>query len=177
MTRPSDFCTSEITAFNLSSNSPRNFAPATKAPRSRDKSLFPFKLSGTSPETIRLARPSTMAVFPTPGSPIKTGLFFVLRESTCITRLISSSRPITGSIFSFFASCVRSRQNFSKLLNVDSGFSLVTLLFPRISLSAESRFFRLIPRERKSSPVSSLDSARASKRCSVETYSSFNLSA
>ena len=38
-----------------------------------------------------------MAVLPTPGSPISTGLFLVRRLSTCITRRISSSRPITGS--------------------------------------------------------------------------------
>ena len=36
--------------------------------------------SGTSPRTMRWARPSTIAVLPTPGSPISTGLFLVLRE-------------------------------------------------------------------------------------------------
>jgi len=36
--------------------------------------------SGVSPETIFCASPSTMAVLPTPGSPIRTGLFFVLRQ-------------------------------------------------------------------------------------------------
>ena len=41
-----------------------------------------------------LCEPSTIAVLPTPGSPIRTGLFFVRRESTWITRRISSSRPI-----------------------------------------------------------------------------------
>jgi hypothetical protein len=38
-----------------------------------------------------------MAVLPTPGSPIRTGLFLVRRDSTWIVRRISSSRPITGS--------------------------------------------------------------------------------
>ena len=38
-----------------------------------------------------------MAVLPTPGSPINTGLFLVRRESTWIVRRISSSRPMTGS--------------------------------------------------------------------------------
>ena len=47
---------------------------------------------------MRCAMPSTMAVLPTPGSPMSTGLFLVRRESTCITRRISSSRPMTGSI-------------------------------------------------------------------------------
>ena len=56
--------------------------------------------SGTSPLTIRCARPSTIAVLPTPGSPISTGLFLVLRLRIWIVRRISSSRPITGSILS-----------------------------------------------------------------------------
>ena len=38
-----------------------------------------------------------MAVLPTPGSPISTGLFLVRRDSTWITRRTSSSRPMTGS--------------------------------------------------------------------------------
>ena len=57
------------------------------------RSLSP---SGTSPATIRCASPSAIAVLPTPGSPISTGLFFVRRERIWITRRISSSRPITG---------------------------------------------------------------------------------
>ena len=36
-------------------------------------------VSGTSPLTMRCARPSTIAVLPTPGSPISTGLFLVRR--------------------------------------------------------------------------------------------------
>ncbi len=54
---------------------------------------------------MRWARPSTMAVLPTPGSPISTGLFLVRRERTWITRRISSSRPITGSSLPLRASC------------------------------------------------------------------------
>ena len=38
---------------------------------------------------LREARPSTTAVLPTPGSPIRTGLFFWRRERICITRSIS----------------------------------------------------------------------------------------
>ena len=56
-----------------------------------------FKFSGTSFLTIRCANPSTIAVLPTPGSPINTGLFFVLRDKIRITSRISSSRPMTGS--------------------------------------------------------------------------------
>ena len=100
------------TAFRRSSNSPRNLAPATRAPTSSESRLLSFSESGTSPPTILCARPSTMAVFPTPGSPIRTGLFLVFLESTCITRLISSSRPMTGSILPCLARAVMSRQYF-----------------------------------------------------------------
>ena len=45
-----------------------------------------------------------MAVLPTPGSPIKTGLFLVLRDRIRMTSRISSSRPMTGSsLFSLTA--------------------------------------------------------------------------
>ena len=47
----------------------------------RDHPLF-FNPSGTSPRTILCANPSTIAVLPTPGSPISTGLFFVRRDRT-----------------------------------------------------------------------------------------------
>ena len=40
-----------------------------------------------------------IAVFPTPGSPIKTGLFLERLDRICTVRRISSSRPITGSSF------------------------------------------------------------------------------
>ena len=79
---PSDDCTSFKTAFKRSSNSPRNFAPAMRAPISRETTRLFFKPSGTSPRTMRWAKPSAIAVLPTPGSPIKTGLFLVRRLST-----------------------------------------------------------------------------------------------
>jgi len=63
-------------------------------------------LSGTSPLAILVASASTIAVFPTHGSPTRTGLFLVLRERICITRRSSSSLPITGSSFPSFASWV-----------------------------------------------------------------------
>ena len=48
-----------------------------------DKSSVTSRLflmvSGTFPPTICKARPSAMAVFPTPGSPIRQGLFLVRR--------------------------------------------------------------------------------------------------
>jgi hypothetical protein len=62
---------------------------------------------------MSVARPSTIAVLPTPGSPMSTGLFFVRRDNTCITRSISFSRPMTGSSFFSRASWVRLRPNWS----------------------------------------------------------------
>src|SRR5690349_8085231 len=56
------------------------------------------RLFRTSPWTMRRARPSAIAVLPTPASPTKSGLFFCRRHSTWMVRLISASRPISGSI-------------------------------------------------------------------------------
>ena len=73
----------------------------------------PCSDSGTSPATMRWARPSTTAVLPTPGSPMSTGLFLVRRDSTCTTRRISASRPMTGSSLPSRATAVRSTPYFS----------------------------------------------------------------
>ena len=97
MTSPSLSAISLRTAFSRSSNSPRYFAPATIAPMSSAMSRLLRRPSGTSPSTMRRASPSAIAVLPTPGSPMSTGLFFVRRDSTWMTRRISSSRPMTGS--------------------------------------------------------------------------------
>ena len=82
MTWPSCLARSLSTAFSRSSNSPRNFAPAISAPMSSDRMRLLRRPSGTSPLTMRCASPSTMAVLPTPGSPISTGLFLVRRCRT-----------------------------------------------------------------------------------------------
>ena len=106
---PSLPVTSLMTAFNRSSNSPRYLAPAINAPMSSAMIRLFCSTAGTSPFNMRIANPSMIAVFPTPGSPINTGLFLVRRLSTCIVRRISSSRPITGSIFPCRAISTRSR--------------------------------------------------------------------
>ena len=105
---PSLFFTSSSTAFRRSSNSPRYLAPATRAPISSANNFLFFNPSGTSPRTIRWARPSTTAVLPTPGSPMSTGLFFVLRDRIRTTLRISLSRPMTGSSFWSLARSTRS---------------------------------------------------------------------
>ncbi len=71
---------SSITFFKRSSNSPRYFVPATNDPISSIIKRFFAMSAGTSPATIFWAKPSAIAVLPTPGSPINTGLFFVRRD-------------------------------------------------------------------------------------------------
>ncbi len=44
------------------------------------------------------AKPSAIAVLPTPASPTKSGLFLRRRQSTRMVRSSSSSRPISGSM-------------------------------------------------------------------------------
>ena len=115
MISPFEFFTSSNTAFKRSSNSPRYLAPAISAPISNANICLSFKPSGTSPRTIRCAKPSTAAVLPTPGSPINTGLFFVFLERIRIILRISVSLPITGSSFCSLARFTKSYPYFSKL--------------------------------------------------------------
>ena len=98
---------SSMIFLSRSSNSPRYFVPATSEPMSRVRTRLLSRVSGTSPATIRWARPSAMAVLPTPGSPIRAGLFFVRRDRIWMTRSISFSRPMTGSSFPARAASVR----------------------------------------------------------------------
>mmetsp|Transcript_13776 Transcript_13776/g.34697 ORF Transcript_13776/g.34697 Transcript_13776/m.34697 type:complete len:224 (-) Transcript_13776:487-1158(-) len=102
------FCLiSSISFFSLSSNSPRYLVPATRRPMSRETTCFPSMVSGTSPPAIICARPSAMAVLPTPGSPIRHGLFLVRRPRICVTRPISFFRPTQGSSLPSWACFVR----------------------------------------------------------------------
>ena len=71
-----------VTFLSLSSKSPLYFEPAIRAEISKVKITLFFITSGTFPATISAASPSAMAVLPTPGSPIKTGLFLVLLDKT-----------------------------------------------------------------------------------------------
>ena len=142
---PSLFSISSNTAFNLSSNSPRYFAPATKAPISSEKIVLSFKFSGTSPFSILCAIPSAMAVFPTPGSPIKIGLFLFLLDKICIARRISLSLPIIGSSLPFRASSTKSFPNLSNASYVLSGLSVIIFLPPLTLSSTVSNCFLFIP--------------------------------
>mmetsp|Transcript_6100 Transcript_6100/g.13553 ORF Transcript_6100/g.13553 Transcript_6100/m.13553 type:complete len:207 (-) Transcript_6100:495-1115(-) len=133
MILPLAFLHSSNTARNLSSNSPRYLAPATKAPMSSVRRATSFNVSGTSPSKIRFANPSTMAVFPVPGSPTKHGLFLVRRQSICMMRRISSSRPITGSSLPSSAALTRSIPYFSNASYDSSADADVTFRPPLIS--------------------------------------------
>ena len=147
--RPSALLTSVKTALSRSSNSPRNFAPASRDPISKVKMVLSLSPSGTSPRTIRWASPSTIAVFPTPGSPISTGLFLVLRDRIRMTRRISASRPITGSNFPAFACSTKSIPYFLRARKEFSGVLELTFCPPRrlvrvslIFFSESSKFLR-----------------------------------
>ena len=115
ITLPS-FFTSSMVFLMRSSNSPRYLVPATMPDRSSDRTFLSSSSSGTSAAAMRWARPSAMAVLPTPGSPIRTGLFLVRRERIWMTRWISFSRPMTGSSLPWRAASVRSRVNSAKVL-------------------------------------------------------------
>ena len=138
MIPPSAALISSSTALSRSSNSPRYLAPATIEPRSRATMRLFCRPVGTSPSTIREASPSAMAVLPTPGSPMSSGLFLVRRLRTWMTRRISSSRPITGSSFPSAARATRSRPYLPRASSVSSGSWLVTFRPPR-TLASTSR--------------------------------------
>ena len=170
MMLPSWRATSLSTALRRSSNSPRNLAPAIRAAMSRDSKRLVLSPSGTSPLTMRWARPSTMAVLPTPGSPISTGLFLVRRCRTWMVRRISSSRPMTGSSLPCSARSVRSMVYFSRAWRCSSALGSLTAWPPRICSMARSMGPLLAPASRSSRPNSPLSSTAASTKSSDEMY-------
>src|SRR5688500_12008558 len=167
ITWPSFLARSLSTAFNRSSNSPRNFAPAISAPMSSDSTRLPRKPSGTSPLTMRCARPSTIAVLPTPGSPISAGLFLVRRCSTCTVRRISSSRPMTGCSLPPSARAGRAMVYWSSAWRWSSAFSDCTVSPPRTFSIAASSFCFVAPAAFNARPTSPLSSSAASTNSSV----------
>ncbi|MNQ20986.1 hypothetical protein D3C85_340860 [compost metagenome] len=167
MLLPSSWPSSFSTAFRRSSNSPRNLAPAKSAARSKDSTRLPRRVSGTSSLTMRCARPSTMAVLPTPGSPISTGLFLVRRCRIWMVRRISSSRPMTGSSLPWRARSVRSRVYLDKASRLDSPSAPDTFSPPRTASTAASKAFFCRPASRRMRPASPLSSASASRNSSL----------
>ena len=70
-----------MTAFILSSNCPLYFVPATKEAKSSETIRLLNKTLDTFLCVILNANPSAIADLPTPGSPMRRGLFFFLLES------------------------------------------------------------------------------------------------
>ena len=81
---------------------------------SRAKTWDSANWLGTRPWAMCRARPSAMAVLPTPGSPTRMGLFLRLRASTWMVRSSSAARPMSGSMPPARALAVRSRVNSSR---------------------------------------------------------------
>mmetsp|Transcript_12141 Transcript_12141/g.33673 ORF Transcript_12141/g.33673 Transcript_12141/m.33673 type:complete len:250 (+) Transcript_12141:2375-3124(+) len=178
-TFPSEALTSSMTPLSLSSNSPLNLAPASRLPMSRAKICLSCRDAGTSPATTLCARASITAVFPTPGSPIRTGLFLLLRDRMWTHLLISSSLPMTGSSFPSLASWVRSLPYLSRDSYVSSAcldstflcagpltFLTCSIIFSLLLQSCTPQF--LSPWY----PNLFVSLASASTRCSTDTYES-----
>ena len=165
---PSERSTSRITAFKRSSNSPRYFVPAISNPRSSCTNSLPRNDSETSPEAIFCASPSATAVLPTPASPISIGLFLVLLLKICMTRVISESRPITGSSLFSLARSVRDLEKRESAL----GFlgSSTSRIFPSLISERTRASAALSMRKRASTSEAGPGCSISPKsRCSGET--------
>ncbi len=164
---------SSMIFLSRSSNSPRYFVPATSDPMSRVRTRLLRRMSGTSPATIRWARPSAMAVLPTPGSPMRAGLFFVLRPRIWMTRSISFSRPMTGSSLPARAASVRLIPSWSTVgvfeaRLVSWAVGPVDELCERTRMTSWRTLSRLTPRDsRTPAAIPSPSRTSPSRRCSV----------
>ena len=159
------FSNSLIIFWRRSSNSPLYFVPATNEAMSNAIIFFPIKLLGTFSCVISLANSSTMAVLPTPASPIKIGLFFLRRHNISINLFISLFLPSTGSSLLFFASFVRLVPNSS----TNSFFLwLFFLINFELNSSYSCSIFRSIPIKMRIAIPSPL-SKRDENKCSGVT--------
>ena len=115
-----------------SSNCPRYFVPATMAVMSRLTTRLLKSAGLVLWCTMSCASPSTIALFPTPGSPMSMGLFFFRRPRISQTRCISRSRPTTGSSLSSAAAFVRSVLKLSRMgvFDLPSRLCVVAVVFP-----------------------------------------------
>ena len=119
---------------------------------------------------MRCARPSTMAVLPTPGSPMRTGLFLLRRCRICMARRISSSRPMTGSILPCSARAVTSMVYFFSASRLSSAASSVTGSPPRSSLMTCCSLAFCRPACFSALPSAPLSSQAARRKSSDERY-------
>mmetsp|Transcript_154266 Transcript_154266/g.494693 ORF Transcript_154266/g.494693 Transcript_154266/m.494693 type:complete len:219 (+) Transcript_154266:1579-2235(+) len=95
-----------------------------------------FNVFGTFPEAMRSAKPCATAVFPTPGSPKSTGLFFERRPKMRIVLSNSPSRPIKGSNFPSRAMAVRSWLNARVTLSSGSASTTLCLAAAAAAVAA-----------------------------------------
>src|SRR5216684_916696 len=151
-----------------SSNCPRYFVPATMSERSRERMRLSARNGGTSPSEMRWARPSTMAVLPTPGSPMSTGLFLVRRHRIWMTRSTSPSRPTSGSSEPSEAAWVKSRLNSA---SSDVSFGRAAVAFsPEVRANSSRKVDSRSPRSINISAPKHFSSRRIpSSKCSVPT--------
>ena len=75
-----------ISARIRSSNCPRYFVPATTPVKSSITTRLLKRIGDVRRFTISCASPSTIALLPTPGSPMSIGLFFLRLLSISLTR-------------------------------------------------------------------------------------------
>ena len=122
-----------------------------------------------------MARPSAMAVLPTPGSPTRMGLFLVRRLRICRVLRISSSRPITGSNFPCLAISLRFFANLFNALNWVSWVWDETVSPLRNSLMAVINPFSVRPASFNNLEQESLPCTIAINRCSGVIKSSPNI--
>ncbi|MNL75543.1 hypothetical protein D3C87_2013670 [compost metagenome] len=77
------------TPFRRCSKSPRYLVPASSAPMSSEYTTASARISGTSFCVMRQAKPSAIAVLPTPASPTSSGLFLRRRHRIWMVRSTS----------------------------------------------------------------------------------------
>src|SRR6266511_1206898 len=81
------------TAFKRCSKSPRYLVPARSAPMSSEYTWYSRRSSGTSSSLIRRARPSAIAVLPTPASPTSSGLFLLRALRDAVRDVVDDVEP------------------------------------------------------------------------------------
>ena len=113
---------------SFSSNSPRYLVPAITLNRFKLIIILFFNVFGTSPKVILLASSSTIAVLPTPASPINIGLFLFFLSNISIILSISRSLPITLSNSLFLALLLRFMPSSLSMSGVVYFCSLLRLL-------------------------------------------------
>src|SRR5579859_6690829 len=85
------------------------------------------RTSGTSFSTIMRARPSAIAVLPTPASPTYSGLFLRRRHRISMVRSTSTLRPMRGSILPLRAASLRFVADFASALRIAGDAALLAI--------------------------------------------------